>query len=43
MQTYATKQRKALLAFLEEHPDELFSVKEIAEARSGDGISLSAV
>jgi len=43
LQTYATKQRKALLAFLEEHPDELFSVKEIAEALSGEGISLSAV
>ncbi|MBO4407009.1 MAG: transcriptional repressor [Clostridia bacterium] len=43
MQTYATKQRKRLLAFLEEHPDELFSVKEIAAALAPEGVSLSAV
>ena len=43
MQTYATKQRKLLMAFLEEHPDELFSVKEIATALAHEGISQSAV
>ena len=43
MQTYATKQRKRLLAFLEEHPDELFSIKDIASALESEGISLSAV
>ncbi len=43
MQTYATKQRKVLLAFLEEHPDELFSVKDIAAALAGEGVSQSAV
>ena len=43
MQTYLTKQRKKLLSFLEEHPDELFSVKEIAAALADEGISQSAV
>ena len=43
MQTYLTKQRKKLLSFLEEHPDELFSVKDIAAALADEGISQSAV
>ena len=43
MQTYLTKQRKRLLSFLEEHPDELFSVKDIAAALADEGISQSAV
>lgn len=40
---YATKQRKALLQYLEQHPDELLTAHEIAAALQSENISLSAV
>ncbi|MDO4562353.1 MAG: transcriptional repressor [Clostridia bacterium] len=43
MSRYSTRQRKALLTFLSEHPDELFSAGQIADGLSGEQISLSAV
>lgn len=43
MAAYKTEQRKAMLAFFNEHPDEQFSAKEIAEALTDGSISLSAV
>ncbi len=43
MSKYVTRQRKALLAYLGEHADELLSAQEIADALSGQSISLSAV
>ena len=38
-----TKQRKALLAFLEQHADEELTARQIEQALCGDGISISAV
>ena len=32
MSIYNTKQRRALLAFLEEHPDELLTARQMADA-----------
>ena len=43
MTGYRTEQRKLLYAFLEQHPDEHFSAREIADGLSGHSISLSAV
>ena len=43
MPKYMTKQRKALLAFLEQHADEELSARQIEQALCGDGISISAV
>lgn len=43
MPKYMTKQRKALLAFLSEHADEKLSARQIEEALSDQGISISAV
>ena len=43
MATYMTKQRKDLLLYLSEHADEVLSAKQIAEALSGEEISVSAV
>jgi len=40
---YMTRQRKALLDYLLAHADELLSAQEIADALSGEGVSLSAV
>ena len=43
MSGYNTKQRRALLAFLEEHPDELLTARQMADALAEKQISLSAV
>jgi len=43
MSGYNTKQRRILLAFLGQHPDELFSARQIADALKAEQISLSAV
>ena len=43
MPGYNTKQRRTLLAFLGQHPDELFSARQIADALKAEQISLSAV
>lgn len=43
MSSYHTRQRKILLAYLGEHPDELLSVRQIAQALQDEKISLSAV
>lgn len=32
MQSYSTRQRKVLLAYLSQHPDELLSARQIADA-----------
>ena len=43
MPKYQTKQRTLLLDFLNQHPDELLSAKEIAENLKADNISVSSV
>ena len=43
MPSYSTQQRKALLAYLSRHPDELLSARQIADALADEKISLSAV
>ena len=43
MSSYSTRQRKALLAYLSRHPDELLSARQIADALTDKKISLSAV
>lgn len=43
MPQYATRQRKALLAYLHAHPDESFSARQIADALEPEDVSLSAV
>ena len=43
MQKYTTKQRKTLLDFFAAHTDETLSVRQIADAVTSEGISLSAV
>lgn len=43
MSSYSTRQRKALLAYLSRHPDELLSARQIADALVDEKISLSAV
>lgn len=43
MPSYHTRQRRTLLAYLEEHPDELLSVRQISDALHAQEISLSAV
>ncbi len=43
MPKYSTKQRKVLLDYLTQHPDEPLSARQIADATAGDGISLSAI
>jgi len=43
MPKYETRQRRALLSFLSNHPDEQFSARQIASELEKDGISLSAV
>lgn len=42
MSVYKTKQRKVLLAFFEEHPDEIFSAVDIME-HTNTAVSISAV
>ena len=32
MQSYSTRQRKVLLTYLSQHPDELLSARQIADA-----------
>jgi Fur family ferric uptake transcriptional regulator len=43
MAKYITKQRKALLQFLQSHPDEPFSAAGLAKALPTEQISISAV
>lgn len=43
MKNYDTRQRDLLVAFLEQHPDQLLSVQQIAQALHEQQISLSAV
>lgn len=43
MPKYSTQQRKALLHYLSEHPDEHLSTRQIAQALAAEKISLSAV
>ena len=43
MPKYMTKQRKNLLAFLEQHADEELSAKIIESELGGMGVSISAV
>ena len=43
MSKYMTKQRKLLLAYLEQHPDELLSAHQIAEDLADEKISVSAI
>ncbi|MCI7473181.1 MAG: transcriptional repressor [Clostridiales bacterium] len=43
MKKYDTRQRELLIAFLERHPHQLLSVREIAQILCGKQISLSAV
>ncbi len=43
MAAYQTKQRKTLLDYLAQHPDESLSAAAIAQALPGETISLSAV
>lgn len=43
MPKYDTKQRRVLILFLSQHPDEHFTAKQIAKKLSSEGISLSAV
>ena len=43
MSSYSTQQRRALLAYLSRHPDELLSARQIADALADEKISLSAV
>lgn len=43
MSTYVTQQRKALIDFLSNHPDEMLSAKEIASGVTGENISVSSV
>lgn len=43
MSKYSTQQRKALLHYLSEHPDEHLSTRQIAQALAAEKISLSAV
>lgn len=43
MSAYMTKQRKVLLTFFEEHPDEIFSAPQIAQYLEAQSISVSAV
>ena len=43
MPKYATRQRKALIDFLSLHADEDLSARQISQALSEEGVSLSAV
>ncbi len=43
MAAYQTKQRRILLAFLADHPDESLSAADIARALDGRSVSVSAV
>ncbi len=43
MSRYVTKQRGTLLEYLNQHPDELLSTKQIAEGLCKENISVSAV
>ncbi len=43
MSSYKTKQRGALLDFLKAHPDELFSVAQVADCLKDEKISKSAL
>ena len=43
MPKYMTRQRKALVSYLNRHPDELLSAQQIADALRDDSVSLSAV
>ena len=43
MKKYDTRQRDYLISFLNEHPDQLLSVRQIAQELCAQQISLSAV
>ena len=43
MSNYNTKQKQALLASLDKHPDELVSAKQLADELQDEKISLSSV
>ena len=43
MHSYSTRQRKLLLTYFSQHPDELLSARQIADALADKKISLSAV
>ena len=43
MSKYSTKQRKVLLDYLMQHPDESLSARQIADATQAEGVSVSAV
>ena len=43
MHSYSTRQRKVLLSYLSQHPDELLSARQIEDALADKKISLSAV
>ena len=43
MATYMTKQRRVLLTYLEGHPDQCFTARQIAGEVAAAGVSLSAV
>lgn len=43
MKKYDTRQRDVLIEFLDHHPDELLSVRQVADTLSQKQISLSAV
>ena len=40
---YVTRQRKMLLTYLEQHPDETLSARAIADALKSERVSLSAI
>ena len=40
---YLTRQRKILISYLDNHPDEALTAREIADALKSENISLSAV
>jgi len=43
LHSYSTRQRKVLLSYLSQHPDELLSARQIEDALADKKISLSAV
>ena len=43
MKKYDTRQRDYLISFLNQHPDQLLSVRQIAQELCAQQISLSAV
>ena len=43
VKNYMTRQRRAILAYLDFHPDETLSVRQIADAMQAENVSLSSV